>query len=226
PGPLGRAGGHPDRAAELVDQRRRLHAGPDEVSHRIEGGGPLLWDREPGHPLFGTAVVAMTDVAVRDRGLAIRTPVPVSIDLLGSPTMLVGDRSLQLAVARHLILSLAATIGPDELSLEVRSGAEDLRFVDRLPHTGAAGTHRLVIVDRPAGHDRRVPPGLHDGDTSFLVLTGANDALPTNADVVSVIDEATVNLIGAEGTGHVEGATPVGYAPSMAAELVRSLAVR
>ncbi|MEM7275599.1 MAG: hypothetical protein AAF547_21160, partial [Actinomycetota bacterium] len=46
PGPLGRAGGHPDRAAELVDQRRRLHAGPDEVSHRIEGGGPLLWDRE------------------------------------------------------------------------------------------------------------------------------------------------------------------------------------
>ncbi len=240
----------------LFDRRRRLHSGPDDISYRIDGGGSLLWDRAPGHPLFGTAVVAMTDIPVTDGGVEVRIPAPASVDLLGSPTMLAGARSLQLAVARHIIVSLATTINPRDLTIELRSGCEDLQFIKRLPHAkrrhaepvetgwvidGDSGTigedngpRRLVVVDRPQGHNRRLPPGFHGGRTSFLVLTGETDVLTADADVLSLSDEATINILAGEATrrragrGHgvaeIRRATPVGYAESMTDELVGMLA--
>ncbi len=242
----------------LFDRRRRLHSGPDDISYRIDGGGSLLWDRAPSHPLFGTAVVAMTDIPVSNGGVEVRIPAPASIDLLGSPTMLAGARALQLAVARHIVVSLATTTHPNDLTIELRSGCQDLQFINRLPHAkkrpiGATGTtetgwvidgdsgtigedngpRRLVVVDRPQGHNRRLPPGFHGGRTSFLVLTGETDVLTADADVLSLADEATINILAGEatrqragrgiGVAEVRLATPVGYAESMTDELVGML---
>ncbi|MGI9596670.1 MAG: hypothetical protein ACR2QK_10945, partial [Acidimicrobiales bacterium] len=106
PGALGTLGVIDD-PADLIGRRRRLHHGPDEIRHRIAGGRDLLWDRGPDHPLFGVAVVAMADVPLRGVDLEIAAPVPVSIDLLRSPTMIVGERRLQLAVVRHMLLGVA-----------------------------------------------------------------------------------------------------------------------
>lgn len=242
----------------LFDRRRRLHAGPDDISYRIDGGGPLLWDRDPEHPLFGTAVVAVTDVPALVDDVGIDLAAPVSVDLLGSPTMLAGTRSLQLAVARHIVMSLAATVHPDDLTIELRSGCTDLQFIGRLPHgrkrsaepaetgwviDGDSGTigeyqgpRRLVVVDRPQGHNRRLPPGFHGGRTSFLVLTGETDVLTADADVLSLADEETMHILAGEATRlagdqrnnaiEIRGATPVGYAESMTTELVGMLAGR
>lgn len=225
PEPIADLEATPETVDDLLDRRRRLHAGADEICHRIEGGGALLWGRTPGHPLFGTAVAAMTNVDVQARGLVIQTPVPVSVDLLASPTMLIGERSLQLAVARHLLISLATTVGPEHVAIELRSGQNDLGFVADLPHATSTADHRLVVIDRATGRDRLLPPGLHTGDTSFMVLAGNGEALSANADVLSIVDEATINLIGAncDDAPFVEAATPVGYARSMTAELVKGL---
>lgn len=251
PGPL-------DHAADpgvLFDCRRRLHSGPDDISYRIDGGGPLLWDRTPNHPLFGSAVVAMTDIPVTDGGVEALVPAPASVDLLSSPTMLAGARALQLAVARHIVVSLATTISPANLAIELRSGCADLDFINRLPHakkreavnaeTGwvtdgelgvideDSGKKRLVVVDRPQGHNRWLPPGFHGGKTAFLVLTGETDVLSADADVLSISDEATMNILAGErtrakagrdkGVVEIQRATPVGYAESMTNELVDML---
>lgn len=239
----------------LFDRRRRLHSGPDDISYRIDGGGSLLWDRTPDHPLFGTAVVGMADIPVTDGGVEVRIPAPASIDLLGSPTMLAGARALQLAVARQIVVSLATTIGPNHLQIELRSGCADLQFIHRLPHAkqhlkepaeagwvidGDSGTigenngpRRLVVVDRPQGHNRRLPPGFHGGRTAFLVLTGETDVLTADADVLSLSDEAAINILAGETTrqragrsqsvAEIRQATPVGYAESMTEELVGML---
>lgn len=255
---------HVDGAHALVDRRRRLHIGPDDVSYRLDGGGALLWDRDPDHPLFGTSAFAVSDVSVIDDGVAMSLPVPVSVDLLSSPTMLAGERSLQLAVARHLIMSLATTVGPRNLSLELRSSVDDLAFVNQLPHAesrdsslqtgwvidGEHGTidrsserHRLVVVDRPTGDSRYLPPGFHHDDTSFLILTGETDALSADADVLSIVDESSIGIMVSETTGtrptsvasakanrsgigvtrEVTAATPIGFAQSMTDELAGML---
>lgn len=251
PGPVDHA---PDPYA-LFDRRRRLHSGPDDISYRIDGGGPLLWDRTPDHPLFGSAVVAMTDIPVTDGDVEVLVPAPASVDLLSSPTMLAGARVLQLAIARHIVVSLATTISPKHLAIELRSGCDDLDFINRLPHakkpdTGQAetgwvidgdsgvigedtGPQRLVVVDRPQGHNRWLPPGFHDGTTSFLVLTGETDVLSADADVLSIADEATIRILAGErtrakigrgkGVVEIQRATPVGYAESMTNELVGRL---
>ena len=245
PGPI-RAGGF---RQSLVDQRRRLHHGPDEVRHRIEAGPPTLWDRGPSHPLFGTAVVAMADVPVRGSGLELAVPVPVAVDLLGSPTMIVGPRRLQLAVVRHAVLSLAAATGPRDLSIAVLSDQGALDFARRLPHRADRadgvesddGPRRLVVVDDPARHGhwaeghwdngswvegRWILPGFDDRRTSILAIAGDGQAPASDADVVTVVDEATISVLGCRGEVPIDGATPVGFAESMANDLVDRLAPR
>ncbi len=246
PGPI-RAAGY---RQSLVDQRRRLHHGPDEVRHRIDAGPPTLWDRGPSHPLFGTAVVAMADVPVRGSGLELTVTVPVAVDLLGSPTMVVGSRRLQLAVVRHALLSLAAATDPRQLAVVVLSDRAALDFARRLPHAtngdgtledaveGTRGRRTLVIVDEPARHARWIDghwngdawvdgrwtvPGFDAPRTSMLTIADDGDALAPDADIVTLVDEATVSVLGCRGETPIDGATPVGFAESMALDLVGGL---
>lgn len=256
-------------ASSLIGHRRRLHWGPDELRHRIIGGRSLLWDRGPGHPLFGTAVVAMADVPVREYGLEISAPVPVSVNLLESATMTAGDRHLQLAVVRHAVISLAASIHPDDLHIEVLSDNPDVDFIRQLPHARHAADEervsngrdpqvrgldvralearsfdvrgprrRLLVVDNPGRHGewtdghwsngrwqpgRLTLPGVDGENTTILAITAEDDVLWPDADVLAVEDEATISVLGGGGHAPIEGATPIGFARSMTAELVGSL---
>jgi len=232
--PLPRPGNLGPRVADLVHQRRRLHYGPDEIRHRIEGGGALLWTRTPDHPLFGTAVVALADVVLRGNGIDVAAPSPVSIDAVGSSTVLVGRRSYQLAVARHIVLSLAATADPGDLRIGLHSELPELAFVRDLPHatevrSGGPRRRTLLVVDRARSEDpSMVRPGrdrwpILPGGGAMLILGRRNDPIPEGADVVTVIDEHFLSVQSGTEDRVVQGATPIGFAASMATELADRL---
>ncbi len=230
-----------------IDQRRRLHYGPDEIRHRVEVGTSLLWGRRPSHPLFGTAVVAMADVSVdaaghelhrseasdltvRAPGISLAAAVPVSIDVLGSNTMIFGERRLQLAIARHILLALAAATHPKDLQLGLLSDRADLNFLRRLPHADGvtvgdvedgSAKRRLIVVDGPDSAASRFKPA--DGMTSVLALAREGDEPRPDSDVLAVWNEASIAIAGGNGGPSLDGATPVGFAQSMAVELVEKL---
>ncbi len=210
----------------LVQQRRRLHHGPDEIHYRITAGRSMLWGRDESDPLFGTAVVAMADIQLRGAGVQIAAPVPVSIDLLGAHTILMGERRLQLAVARHILLSLAASSHPENLNLHLVSDRDDLKFLSGLPHavgSGSNGAHagprRLVVIDRSDVLDRRSLSRFDDGRTSLLVLPGADRSAGSAANRLTVESDTTMSIVGGGGHPRIGAATPVGFAYPMAAEL-------
>ncbi len=214
----------------LIHQRRRLHYGPDEIRHRVSGGRSMLWDRDETHPLFGTAVVAMADIPLRGVGVEIAAPIPVSIDVLGFNTMLIGERRLQLAVARHILLSLAASSHPEDLQLQLLSDREDLEFVADLPHAvgggpsnGEDGPRRLFVLDRSEGLDRWPLSRFDDGRTSVLALTGPNDSVGVSANLLTVENETSISVVGGGGRPRIGAATPVGFAHPMAVELADRL---
>jgi hypothetical protein len=247
---VGPAPRSPRETAELVAQRCRLHLGPDEIRHRIEtGSGHGV--RRPGHPLFGTAVVGLTDLAVgADPGQPGRSEataaVPVAVDLLGSATVLTGRRSRQLAVARHLLIALAATTDADDVHIALLSDRPDLAFVGDLPHgagrPGRAGEGRrtLLVVDRDAwwsgptptgggGRRRHRPepgtdrwPILADGG-ALLIIGQRADPIPEGADVVAVVDDSTLSVHARGPDRLVRRAVPIGYGPCLTRELVDRL---
>jgi hypothetical protein len=237
-----------------IEQRRRLHYGPDEVRYRVGAGRPLLWDRAPSHPMFGTAVVAVADVpisapgqqihrseaaelSVESPGLNVAAAVPVSIDLLSSNTMIFGERSLQLAVARHILLSLAAATHPRDLQIGLLSDRGDLNFLRRLPHAeratvdgarpgegdepGDGPVRKLMVVDGPGSAGTTFAP--NDETTSVLALARDGDQPHPGSDVVMVWDQANIGVACGNGGPALDGATPVGFAQSMAVDLVEKL---
>ncbi len=236
--PIARSVAMGREAEALVSQRRRLHYGPDEIRHRISGGGALLWDRHPNHPLFGTAVVGLADVPLRGDGLEVAAPVPVSVDLLASPTVIRGSRRLQLAVVRHVLLALAAATGPEHLQIGLLSDRDDLDFARRLPHgidevarvdAGRPDRSTLLVIDRSDQRGRWAHPAGGSDRTSVLVLADESapvlldEALAGSADTIAVIDEATLSVFGGDGAGRIDRATPSGFAHSLAVELAAKL---
>lgn len=230
-----------------IEQRRRLHYSPDEVRHRIQAGGTQLWDRDPSHPLFGTAVVAMADVPVSAAGqelhhsevseltvegpaVSVAAAVPVSVNVLESKTMIFGERRLQLAVARHILLSLAAATHPKDLQIGLLSDSGDLNFLRRLPHADrsmaasvedGSPIHKLIVVDGPDAAATTFDPS--DELTTVLALARGGDQPSPDCDVVMLWDQATIGVAGGNGGQALDGATPVGFAQSMAVELVEKL---
>ena len=175
--------------------------------------------------------------------------VPVSVDLLGSATVVTGPRSLQLAVVRHAVLSLAVASSPEHLGIQVVSAGDELSFADRLPHAAEAGLgapRRLLVVDRPHEHGRSAGgragpegsvtevwsrPDVDPATTAVLVLAGPGDlaggALPGAGDPATdrlrIVDETSISVTAGDGPTPVVGATPVGFAAPMADELVDHL---
>ncbi len=212
----------------LIHQRRRYHYGPDEIRYRIEGGRHMLWDRDGSHPLFGTAVVAMADIPLSGVGVEISAPIPISIDVLRSTTMLVGRRELQLAVARHLLLSLATASHPDDLQLALLSDRPELEFITDLPHAGGsaseqAHSRRLFIIDRSDGLEKWPLNGFADERSAVLALTAEDDVLTPTANILTVMNESTISVLGSNTGAAIDTATPVGFAAPMADELATKL---
>jgi hypothetical protein len=229
--PIPEPGGLGTESYPLIHQRRRFHYSPDEVCHRIGGGRDMVWDRDQSHPLFGTAVVGMADIPLRGVGVEIAAPVPVSIDLFTSPTMMVGQRDLQLAVARHILLSLAASSHPDDLQIALLSDRPDLEFVTELPHANGVGAssgdsghgRRLFILDRSEGLEKWPLNGLADERSSVLALTSDDDVLSPAANILTVMNESSISVLGGGGQSAIDSATPVGFAAPMALALAKKL---
>ncbi len=204
----------PGRLAAL---RWRCHAGADGLVHRIESGRSHLWHRDRQHPLFGTAMVGVADLP---------GAVPIAIDALGANTVLTGCRSHQLAVARHIVLGLAATIHPADLRLGLQSELPDLAFIRDLPHAAASTPPRrserpptLLVVD---GATNRPMPVLADGG-ALLVLGQAGSLAPRQATWLGVVDPCSLSIETRQHRRTPRGITPVGFGASLAADLAAEL---
>jgi hypothetical protein len=82
------------------------------------------------------------------------------------------------------------------------------------------------VVDRASEGARR--PGrdrwpILPGGGAMLILGRRNDPIPEGADVVTVVDELFLSVQSGDGDRVVQGATPVGFAASMAQELADRL---
>lgn len=218
----------------LVAQRLRFHLGPEELRHRIESGRFRLWGRGPDHPLFGTAVVGVADIGLTGspesgqyRGVFT---LPVAVDLLASPTVVAGLRVHQLALVRHLLLGLVATVHPRDLRIELWSDRDDLAFLRHLPHAigqpagrsvgrGRNRPRTLLVVDREAAIGA-LPA---TDEVATLVVGRGPGAVPDEADVVAVTSEVSLAVRSGRTGEEVRGATPIGYGEEMTAALVRRL---
>lgn len=226
-----------------AQERARLHLGPEEIQHRISGGRSRLWNRSVNHPLFATAVVGFGDVPLkqpgggRRRGAVQSVPVPVSLDLLGLSTVVNGERELQLAVVRQLLMSLVATTHPRDLHIDLQSDQPELAFVRELPHAKSKGGRRggrkrptLLVIDQdqPTGGDEAEDgtgqwPVLADGG-ALLVVGRRRQPIPDGAQVVLVGDETSLSVrSGGSDRRWFRGLTPVGYAETMVADLAELL---
>lgn len=149
------------RAAE--EQRAFLcwsHPDPDTLW--LIGGGPRMWHRRPGDPLFGSARVGtgMTPAVVRPVGpdddpvrridpvtedalrrfldtYGVVPETPIALPILGGPALLIdGDRDRARGLARALICQLAALHGPEALLIAVVPGDRPAEWdwLKWLPH--------------------------------------------------------------------------------------------
>lgn len=207
-------GADPRRLAAL---RWRSHVGADGVVHRIQSGRSHLWPRDRNHPLFGTAVVGVVDLPLA---------VPISIDVVRTSTVLTGSRAHQLAMARHIVLGLAATTHPRDLRLGLQSELPDLAFVRDLPHAAAAPSSRradrpptLLVVD---GTGSRPLPVLADGG-ALLILGRSGAQAPRGATWLGVADPCTLTIETDAAHRTRRGVTPVGFGASLAVELAARL---
>lgn len=143
-------------------ERRRSHA--DFLRVRI-GTGELPWFRlslpvehDPVHP-YDPIMQAEADAVVTHYSTLLDMPVTVGLDRAGQVSV-VGDRADVLAVARTMLLQLAALHAPDDLLLAAafpESAAADWRGFDLLPHTVDA---RLFDGPVPARRVASSTPGL------------------------------------------------------------------
>lgn len=142
-------------------ERRRNHS--DFLRVRV-GVGDLPWFRlsvppeeNPVTP-YDPIMLAEAEAVARHYSVVLAAPVTAALDGAGQVAV-IGEREEVLAVARSLILQLAALHSPDDLLLAASFPAEaatDWTGFDLLPHTVDA---RLFDGPVPA---RRIAPTTHD----------------------------------------------------------------
>ena len=142
-------------------ERRRSH--PDFLTVRV-GVGDLGWfplsvppEENPTSP-YDPIMLAEADAVVRHYSVVLGLPVTVDLDGAGEVAV-IGERADVVAVARSLLLQLAALHSPEDVLLAAAfpaSAAEDWRGFDLLPH---AVETRLFDAGVPA---RRVAASTAD----------------------------------------------------------------
>lgn len=154
------------QAAGLAETRRRhsIHPDPALLGHEIESLGLALWSRRPGHSAFAEVVVGsapalawtplttrVAEKAAADTLARARLPFgcPATVGLtLGHHLGFAGARTGSMAVARWVLLQLAAHHGPADLRIAIvcaAAAAPEWEWTAFLPHTAA-----------PRGMDRRL----------------------------------------------------------------------
>jgi hypothetical protein len=228
---------------DLVALRRRLHPGIVEVRRTLGSQNGPRWLRRPGDTQFGLATVGVADLAVDLTGRGerrVRGPlaaVPLSVDLVSQPTVVIGSRRQQLALVAQIVLNAAATTHPHDLQFGLDSDRADLSFVRDLPHWAGGSIGReaalprtVLIVDRTrqaSGRPRTRWPRPTQGG-SLLVLGRRGDPIPPIANVLTIGSNGTMAVHapqpGSDAIRMTAGVTPTGVSPLMARELTDRLA--
>jgi len=180
-----------DAALSLLDGNERAlrwQRQPDlcELLSWMHGPGTRLWERRSSHPDVLTVGIGVADEAWRpgtDSGVvdADLEPimgrrlidVPVELKLVpGEVVGVVGHLHEARSVARAIVVSLAATVGPSDLHLVVAAERNQLRdwgWAAWLPHT-ASGAGDVAGLGRPWVLDET------DAAHSLVSLIAARDA--------------------------------------------------
>lgn len=219
---LRRRAEHPDPAATValattaghtLDARRAGHA----TGMVSVGTGTLDW--EPGvDEMDGAAYADLARAHARLRG------VPVAVDL-HRPLALVGPRDATLAVARHVVSSLAVTHGPAHLELALVAGVDrlaDWSWATHLPHLAA---QRVCTDLASAATVLRTWTAADDGAVPLrVVLLDHADAEGTDARVLRPLPEPPTTGNGALSALVV--ADDLGPPPATASTTVAAVADR
>jgi len=197
------AGYERDRLAavrELTDavndeRRARCDASPDPAAVLVAATGPghPLWERRPHDPgrlvvRVGTAdQPSLTEIEDQARPQGERhirwivPDVPVTLDLTGHGVVgVTGDRAVADAVARWLLIQVAALRGPRDLRIELLtgpSGDDRWGWARSLPHARPQELTALVAARAVAGD--------HDDRPDVLVFVDGARLLP-DATVLTV----------------------------------------
>jgi S-DNA-T family DNA segregation ATPase FtsK/SpoIIIE len=204
--------------AAATETRRRctLHPDPAALVLEIESLGSRLWSRRPGHPSFGAVSVgtgpalAWTPPTTRPAdGPALTVlaasrllpacPVPVEL-APGSHVGIAGARVAALAVARWMVVQLAAHHGPADLRIAVvcqPDRAGDWAWTAFLPHVAppAAGGRRLLAAGgAQAGELAQLLRGATDPGPLVIVVVDGDDLVDGHAPVASSFGSAATTL--------------------------------
>jgi S-DNA-T family DNA segregation ATPase FtsK/SpoIIIE len=192
--------------AHRVRARRRRHLlearwGASRWIDVVRVGSPHLWERRATHPDGGEVVVGAADEVVPwelESGFpelaeelerwGVLPAVPLAVHLGEGALGLVGDRRVALAVARAVLVQLAAQLGPADL--ELAAGPElaepEWGWLAWLPHL-VASPHpdpACVAGDVGGNRDDRPPP------MRVLVLDGPVSVGALPAAVRSALEQA------------------------------------
>jgi hypothetical protein len=203
-----------------------------ELRARVSEQAPSLWERRDNDHdllrvtmLIGDTAWSPIDSATAPNDSAVGVvhaaerlaAVPLDVSLPDVVDLdIVGPRHAALAVARRLVLEVAALHGPDIVRIVVAS--DHLRawdFVKWLPHLNVdAAKHEIVFLDGGS-----LPP-LASGRRRHVIAI-RSDETPAGARlVVDSQGHATFN----DGTGHgTSTGTAVGISEELAAEMARDL---
>jgi S-DNA-T family DNA segregation ATPase FtsK/SpoIIIE len=194
------------RLALAVDEgrRRRLEEpGLPEALRRAAERSSRLWERRPDHADAFVVVVGVGEGDLDGEPLA-DVPLPVALGP-GQALGLVGGGERARAVARSIVVQLAAWHGPADLALAVVTDEPDAwAWLGALPHAAdhlggpplvrspgdlpAEARHRVTVLDGDAVALRVPDPG-----GAVVALVGRAAALPSRCTVVLDLDAATLD---------------------------------
>ncbi|MEO5679517.1 MAG: FtsK/SpoIIIE domain-containing protein, partial [Acidimicrobiales bacterium] len=203
-------------AAGRAEARRRRAAHPDPAGLclEIEAAGAALWDRRPEHGAFAEVVLGLAP-ALRwhppTTGPAEGPPAQLLADCrlpagcpalaplgLGEHLGIAGPRPATLAVARWVLLQLAAHHGPADLRLAVVCDPDRTvawAWTGFLPHSATSGGARLLAA-RPDQVETVVELAVTDGPSHLVILVDADDVLDERCGVPRLLaaGAATVTI--------------------------------
>ncbi len=241
------------RRAEDLDRLRSCHPDPEEILYRAKNGRTMAWDRLAAHPLFAQVSIAIGDMPWRPtfdrpdriptnaadgfRHLLSAPSVPLTADLRRGPLGIVGSRPARLAVARHVMTSLATLSPPEALTLAVMADEEratDWGWADALPHNLGGNEAALPVFLVDGLHhlaDSSIEESLANGEEFGCIFLGDDmHQMPGTCSSVLLIDDngSAVVIDNTDGTSTM-GTTPLGISADLAASAVqwlRTLATR
>jgi S-DNA-T family DNA segregation ATPase FtsK/SpoIIIE len=232
-------------ASHVADSEHARWTGAVDVATAVQRAAthhPRLWERRSTDPDFGLVMLGVGDVPWTPTLDASTEPLPDELARLvrqhdhlravpitvtvapGTTVGLTGDLDAARALARSVVIQLAVTSGPADLTLSMAGPSELWRWTDWLPHsvstTGGPERLRVLVVD---GAD--AVPATTTEPVGTLVVAEREGDLPAKCThVVHVERDVRLRLVHTRDGQTVDGVTGAGASAATAAHVARVLA--